>query len=745
MNEKLYINPLDFAAGNDSAAIQAAVDQAVSTGIRAVVIPAKADGGAWKVEKTVLLPRGITVILDGCTIQSGGTIFANANAYNEDTKSLGGEEPDLFLIGKGGARLTGTAQAPQVYFSNVKDFRIAGVVFEQGEGLKLHFARAGKVQQLKFENTEYGIAMSEGCSGLLISDIDGVTRKETLVMQGGASTLYGRDPDMRKSIFSRIRAKTDGAPVVGLYAGEVPLSYLILRDVTDLTEGDGVSVRLGETQQEIRDITIRGVDTKRGAVETTAVCDGLHCANLGGSFVAQQENTRSRVDEKREAVALPHFDEERQLGAFITPNDPVFYGETDAKTIQNAADAAAKQGVSLVIPRWNARTQSTVWNMEKAIVLPSDLTVVLWGAYLRQANFCYENIFAAKDASRITITGVGDAVLDGGLPNGLLEKNAGKYGFGPIQDNAMLRFTNVSDLTIEHFRVKQSRWYAMYLEGCTNLDVGNVDFATYTVTTDQGGVRLCSGCANVRIHEITGVVSGDLIALDARGCYTAGKEIRNVEISRIKADPRRYAMISLTNHDGHQIHNVSVDMVMDVSLAEQKMSPPNGIRIGTNDGYYERRAQEGELSGITVRDMCTRATWEIVLESFAEGVKVDNIHGFSGTAGSVLVQKKAQVRDVKMSNIYFRCDQASSYMRGTATSIITDKKKYKGVVLDLGNLTGDVTVDGVLAERIRGAVKVTGNAKVQVSGLEFAECGVFYATCGATSELTVNGETVSPA
>lgn len=745
MNEKLYINPLDFAGDGDAAAIQAAVDEAARSDIRCVVIPAKADGSAWQVDKTILLPKYTTVILDGCAIQSSGTMFANSNAYNEDTKTLGGEEWDLFLVGKGGAKLIGTADAPQVYFSNVKDFRIADIAFEGGEGLKMHFARAGKVQRLKFKNTKYGIAMSEGCSGLLISDVDGVTREETLLMRAGATTLYGRDPDMRKSIFSRICAKTNGAPAVGLYAGEVPLSYLIVRDVTDLTEGDGVSIRLGETQQEIRDITIRGVDTKRSAVETTAVCDGLHCANLGGSFVAKKENTRSRVDEKREAVALPHFEAEREIGKFITPNDPAFYGETDGQTIQNAADAAAKQGVSLVIPRWNARTQSAVWNMEKAVVLPSNSTVVLWGAYLRQVDFAYENIFFAKDASNITITGVGNAVLDGGLPNGLVEKSAGKYGFGPIYDNAMLRFVSVDNLTVEHFRVKQSRWYAMYFEGCTNLDVGNIDFSTYTVVADQGGMYLRSGCRDARIHEITGVVSGDLISLAAKGCDTTGEEIRKVEICEIKADPRRYALFNICNHDGHRIHNVSIDAVMDVSLAEQKMSPPGAVLIGSTEGYYVRRAREGELSNVTVRDLCTRAVKAIVFGGFSEQVKVDNLHGFSGNVGSVAVDKKAQVRDVYMSNIYFRCDQASSYMRGTATSIITDKKKYKGVVLELTNLTGDVTVDGVLAERINGAVKVTGGAGVQVNGLEIAEYGVFRAACDAKSELTVDGEVITPA
>lgn len=748
-NNQLYISPLDFAVGSDAAAIQAAVDEAIRTDIRMVVIPAKADGSAWQVDKTVLLSSYTTVILDGCTIQGSCTVFANSNAYKEDTKSLGGEEHDLFLIGKGSACIKGADNAPQIYLSNVKDFRIAGIAFSGGDGLKLHFTRIGKVQQLKFENSTYGIDMSEGCSGLIIDDIEGVTKEETIRMQGGETLLYGRDPDIRKSILTRIQAKTNGAPAVGMYAGAVPMAYLILRDVTDLTEGDGVSIRLGETQQEIRDITIRNVATKRAAVETTAQCDGLHCANLGGSFTAKVPNTRFRLDEKQEEIALPCFETKAMTTQFLTPNDPAFYGETDAQTIQNAVDVATKQGVPLVIPRWNARTQSTIWNIEKAIVLPSNITVELWAAHLRQVDFCYENMFYAKDASNITVTGVGDAVLDGGLPNGLVEKNAGKYGFGPIEDNAMLRFTKVTNLKLEHFRVKQSRWYAINLERCIQVDMGNLDFSTYTLAADLGGMRVRSGCRDVLIHEVTGVVSGDLIHLIALGCDAAEtedeKHICNVTIRDIKADTRRYSMARLRNHDGRCIHNVTMECLMDVSLAEQKMAPPIGLAIGATFGYYERKMEPGELAGVTVRDYCSRAQKAIVLGGYSEAVTVDNIHSFSGANSAVGTYNTAQVNSVSVSNIYFRCDQASSYMRGTATSIITDKKKYRGVPLDFTNLKGDVTVDGLLTERVSGAVKLTGGAKVQVTGLEVAEWGKFFATCDDKSELTVNGETVSPA
>ena len=746
--EKMYISPLDFS-GSDAAAIQAAVCEAIRTDIRTVVIPAKTNGEPWRVDETILLPNYVTVILDGCVLEGRCMLFANTNAYKADTKSLGGEEHDLFLVGKRGAKLIGMAGEPQVYLSIVKDFRIAGIEFKGGAGLKLHFARIGKVQQLKFEDSTYGIAMSEGCSGLLINDIDGVTEEETVLMQGGETTLYGRDPDIRKSILSRIRAKTNGAPAVGLYAGAVPMSCLIIRDVTDLTEGDGVSVRIGEAEQEVRDITVRGVNTVRLAVETAISCDGMHFANLSGGVVAREPNTRSGVDEAREDVVLPSFEGTGECDIFLTPNDPAFYAETDAQTIQNAVDAAAERGVALVIPRWNERAQSTVWNIEKAIQLPSNITVELWGCHLRQADFCYENIFCARDASNITITGSGDALLDGGIHNRLFEKNAGKYGFGPIEDNAMLRFINVDGLKLEGFRVKQSRWYAVYLLRCRHADVSNIDFASYALFCDEGGIYVRSGCKEVYIHELTGMVGDDGISITANASDPVESRedtiVQDVTIRNIKLYTQRGAMVRLNNQDGHCIRNVFVDAMLDVSLVEQKKSPLAGVFIGNLNGYYRCKAQPGELSGLRVRDMYTRATHPVTLSGYSAQVELENIHGFSTANDMGFVWVKAQADGLVMRDLYHRRDQVNGYLRGTANSIFTDKAKYIGMVLCLRNLTGDVTVNGAHAALVSGAVEVTGGAKVTVKDLDVVEYGKFFAACDSKSELAINGERVTPA
>ena len=75
-------------------------------------------------------------------------------------------------------------------------------------------------------------------------------------------------------------------------------------------------------------------------------------------------------------------------------NEKGFWGSNDSQTIQNAINEAAKTGENYVtVPRYNARSNSFVWEISEAILLPSDMTVVLDSAHLRLADGVFDNIF----------------------------------------------------------------------------------------------------------------------------------------------------------------------------------------------------------------------------------------------------------------------------------------------------------------------------------------------------------------
>ena len=83
---------------------------------------------------------------------------------------------------------------------------------------------------------------------------------------------------------------------------------------------------------------------------------------------------------------------------YYSPNDVEFIADSDSKSIQNAIDAAEKGPIRTVrIPRVSERTGREEWIIDKSILLPSDVTVILDDCHLVLKKGVYENIFRNKN------------------------------------------------------------------------------------------------------------------------------------------------------------------------------------------------------------------------------------------------------------------------------------------------------------------------------------------------------------
>lgn len=147
---------------------------------------------------------------------------------------------------------------------------------------------------------------------------------------------------------------------------------------------------------------------------------------------------------------------------YVSPNFPELIGRDDSESIQNAVDFAAEAGVNkVVIPCLNLRTENPVWIISRAILLPSDITVVLSNCRLRLEDGVYSNIFRNKnmytplsltekgEQKNIHIIGEGYAVLDGGKTNYLFETNiteelsSNKKLIASLHENEGIRITTL--------------------------------------------------------------------------------------------------------------------------------------------------------------------------------------------------------------------------------------------------------------------------------------------------------------
>ena len=95
----------------------------------------------------------------------------------------------------------------------------------------------------------------------------------------------------------------------------------------------------------------------------------------------------------------------------------------------------------------------------------------------------------------------------------------------------------------------------------------------------------------------------------------------------------------------------------------------------------------------------------------------------------------------RLDGIFFRCIQASAYMRGTATSIISDKKKFVGTVLELSGLETDkLTAKNIFAKPVGNGICVTGKARVEVEEMQLELCGREESVCGTGCTLLLDGK-----
>ena len=443
------------------------------------------------------------------------------------------------------------------------------------------------------------------------------------------------------------------------------------------------------------------------------------------------------------APETPIPDEEIS-GPWLSANDPEFYGESDAETLQNAVNAAARQGLRLLIPRYNARCDSLRWDIHKAIELPSGSCILLLDAHLRLTDGSFTNLFYTRNARNIHIRGVGTASLDSGIPNGLKRKNAGKWGFGTIETNALVRLEGVEDFSVRDLHIHQSRFYGIFCDHCAQGHIRDLDYYAPPIFPDLGGIWLEGDCHEFLLENLTGITGEDMVRLAGHA--------RAITARDLNANVSRCSMVAIAG----KAENVRIQGIVDSSIPEQKKQPRAMVCL----------EPDSESRSVTVRSVCGRAAATVELGGRAGDLLAENIHSFSNSVFGlrctpaaeateyVLVDMPEQLcawhyagrtylEKCRVNGVFFHCQQASAYMRGTATSIITDKKKFVGTALELTALsTPDLVLENILVDRVGCGMRVAGEADVTVRNLEIADYGREEALCGENCTLTVNANPV---
>ena len=373
---------------------------------------------------------------------------------------------------------------------------------------------------------------------------------------------------------------------------------------------------------------------------------------------------------------------------YISCSDPRVWGDSDARTIQNAIALAKQEGCDqVVIPRRNARTGEAVWHIDENIVLPSSMTVILSGAYLRAADdlpvhvFCTE--LSQEELHDIRILGTGEATIDGGAwtrenrPEYYHEQSPEQYPDGCDYD--LISLFNVRNFEVANLCITNAKHYSTCFTFCRFGRIHDLHFRNYATVENQDGIDLRYGCEFITIENITGVTGDDTVALNAideaktNRERVAGKalDIHDITIRNIIASTHACSLVRLLNTDGAKLYNITIENIKDTG----KTISICAVFFGTPAPVWARRRMhtEDEFYNITIRDVSTCAVFGIRFAESCRDVLVENIHTYGNCIVPIQFSKPFTCQNFTLRDVYLRSETPLR----AAISVSCDREKLR--------------------------------------------------------------------
>ncbi|HNX33857.1 MAG TPA: glycosyl hydrolase family 28 protein [Kiritimatiellia bacterium] len=351
--------------------------------------------------------------------------------------------------------------------------------------------------------------------------------------------------------------------------------------------------------------------------------------------------------------------------AAITPND--FREGTDSDRIEAAVAKAVETGErSVEIPRMNAKSGQPVWLIGRAILLPSDFTLVLRDCLVRLAPGTQDNLIRNAGTAKqpmeanenIRILGVGNAVLSGGL----------QAHFDPPGDKSGWRtigvlLCGVRRFTIEGFAMEETQAWAVSVEnGCCHGRIANLEFRNTNKYPNQDGVDIRKGCHDILIENITGQTGDDTVALTGlrnekaktnpglRTMQVGGNmprpddDIYNITVRNVRAKVAGgHHIVRLLNQDGIKLYNIFISDVMDASGPNDPRVQA-GVKIGDLRYWSMSQCQLGDTYNVFVDNVLTRGKTGVRIQGPLKNAVLRNIVGYGGCTN--LAEKTAPTENV---------------------------------------------------------------------------------------------------
>ena len=355
------------------------------------------------------------------------------------------------------------------------------------------------------------------------------------------------------------------------------------------------------------------------------------------------------------------------MQAAVTPND--FKAGSDSDRIDAAIARAVESGErSVEIPRMNAASGRPLWLISRAILVPSDFTLLLRDSTVRLAPGTRDNLVrnagTAKEpmeADRnIRILGEGNAVLSGGT----------EAHFDPPGDRSGWRtigvlLCGVKGFTIEGLTLEETQAWALSVEhGCTDGRIANLTFRNTNKYPNQDGVDIRKGCHDILIENITGETGDDTVALTGlrnnkaatnpgvRTMQIGGNaprpddDIYNITVRNVRAKVAGgHHIVRLLNQDGIKLYNIFIRDVVDAS-GPQDPRVQAAVKIGDTRYWSLSQSQLGDTYNVFVDTVLSRGRTAVRIQGPLKNAVLRNIVGYDGCTN--LVEKCAPTENLSV-------------------------------------------------------------------------------------------------
>lgn len=301
----------------------------------------------------------------------------------------------------------------------------------------------------------------------------------------------------------------------------------------------------------------------------------------------------------------------------ITPND---YIGTDTERIDAAISAAQQTTHQIVIPRNNSNG-SNCWSIDRAILIPENMTIILDNCTIQLSDSCRDNMFRSNNVgigitnpewiSNINIIGTGNVILKGAdnprstgdayrtltlSPENETNwrvsygSDAGKPEVKQKGDwrNNLIQIAYVDGVNIKNITIENSHAWAISFERTRNVVISDIKFNNPETIFINGikkkafnkdGINLRHGCKYFKIHNISGINGDDLIALsslDVAPYYHINGDVNSYQVTSTRWNgpdddteqvfitncQTNYTGVAIRASDSASIHHVFINGII---------------------------------------------------------------------------------------------------------------------------------------------------------------------------------------